>query len=373
MPRKSWWARLPFSVRITAGTSAVLLVLAAAVAGIATLTRDRPAAPRIVTAIGQAAPQAGDEIPAPPPLVPATPGLDPATGFSRTTDQADRTGGRQPRPPAGAPAQAHAQPAVPGQAQHPVPGQAKPPVPGHAPPVPAKAQAPHRAATTTTGKAPTRTPAKPPAAPDSRTPVAAGPVITTRTDVETREVPFQTRFVRDPFLPRGARKITAAGVPGEQTLRYLVTLTDGRETGRKLLGTTVTRDPQQRVITFGTARDFDDDLDDDGGHRDRCGHRLRFCVPMGRQTRSYCPDDRDELTIDLPGLDVLDGNLTRDVLRGELPQDVLDGELPLTGQGDDELPLAGRGDDELPLAGRVDGELPQMDCAAEPEISKLRR
>jgi hypothetical protein len=239
-------------------------------------------------------------------------------------------------------------------------------------------------------KAPVK-PARPPSAPDSQTPVAVGPVITTRTDVETREVPFQTRFVRDPFLPRGTRKTTAAGVPGEQTLRYLVTLTDGRETGRKLLGTTVTREPQHRVVTIGSARDFDD-ADDFGGHRDRCGHRLRFCLPMGRQTRSYCPDDRDELAIDLPGLDVLDGNLTRDVLRGELPRDVLrgdlpqdvldgelplagrvDGELPLAGRGDGELPLAGRVDGELPLAGRVDGELPQMDCAAEPEISKLRR
>src|SRR5262252_7491213 len=37
MPRKSWWARLPFGVRMAAGASAVLVVVGAGVAGVATL------------------------------------------------------------------------------------------------------------------------------------------------------------------------------------------------------------------------------------------------------------------------------------------------------------------------------------------------
>src|SRR3954451_14954687 len=55
MPRKSWWARLPFSVRMVAGTSALLIVIGGAAAGVSALTRNGPDAPRIVTAVGQAA------------------------------------------------------------------------------------------------------------------------------------------------------------------------------------------------------------------------------------------------------------------------------------------------------------------------------
>lgn len=100
----------------------------------------------------------------------------------------------------------------------------------------------------------------------------AEPVITTRTDVETRPVPFPTRVVRDETLPRGVRKVQAPGAPGEELVRYLVTLVDGKPSGRRLLDTTVTRQPQQRVVVFGAARDAS------------CA--LNLCVPLGR---TACP------------------------------------------------------------------------------------
>src|SRR3954470_22069170 len=56
MPRKSWWARLPFGVRMAAGASAVLAVVGAGAAGIATLTGGEGGGQRIVTEAGQAAP-----------------------------------------------------------------------------------------------------------------------------------------------------------------------------------------------------------------------------------------------------------------------------------------------------------------------------
>ena len=55
MPRKSWWARLPFGVRMTAGTSALLIAIGGGAAGVAALTKDDKDAPKVVTAVGQPA------------------------------------------------------------------------------------------------------------------------------------------------------------------------------------------------------------------------------------------------------------------------------------------------------------------------------
>src|ERR1700760_3298628 len=54
MPRKSWWARLPFGVRMAAGTVALLAVIGGGGPGAAALPRHDPK-PRIVTAVGDAA------------------------------------------------------------------------------------------------------------------------------------------------------------------------------------------------------------------------------------------------------------------------------------------------------------------------------
>ena len=229
MPRKSRWARLPFGVRMTAGTSALLIAIGGGAVGIAALTKNS-SRPRIVTAMGEAAqapvPTGSDpdrRAPAVPPTM-ARMGTDAVT--SRTAEAADRTATRAPR--------REDDPAAP--------------------------QATAAAA-----------PAPPPAGPDR-------PAITTRTDVETRAIPYETQLVRDPSLPRGTRRVQTPGVAGEETLRYLVTLTDGRETDRRLLDTTVTRPPQQQVIAFGGRRG-----------RDRCGETLDFCVPLGRG--GTCPHD----------------------------------------------------------------------------------
>ncbi|MEV6298208.1 G5 domain-containing protein [Actinoplanes sp. NPDC051861] len=112
--------------------------------------------------------------------------------------------------------------------------------------------------------------------------VKTAPEVTTRTDVETRPVPFPTRLVRDPVLPRGTRKIQSPGVAGEETLRYLVTLTDGKPTQRRLVDTTVTRKPEPRVVAFGARKGRD------------CEGALRVCVPLGRSAQ--CPEDPAQKT-----------------------------------------------------------------------------
>jgi hypothetical protein len=256
MPRKSWWARLPFAARMMAGTSALLIVIGGGAAGIAALTKDHDA-PRIVTAVGQAAAEAARPAPEQAlgrPTAPQKPVAPHAAGRQATADdQADRTGTRAPRAAATAPA--------PGRPALRAPAAANP------------------------------------AGPDSPT----GPVTTTRTDVETHEIPFQTRLVRDPSLPRGTKRIQTPGVPGQETVRYLVTLVDGKQTDRQLIDSTVTKEPQQRVVAFGTAG-----RPGGRGHGPRdgeCGRGLRFCVPLGR--KSSCTErtaeQREESALQLGG------------------------------------------------------------------------
>jgi hypothetical protein len=228
MPRKSWWARLPFGIRMAAGGSALLVLIGGGTAGIAALTEDEP---RIVTAAGQAAPA---EVAAVPPAAPALTAPAPvptAAGLKlgiaqaeadaavddRTSDQADRTGTREPRRPA------------------------------------STGQRPAAAATT---------------------PPPRKPEVATRTVTESRAIPYRTRLIRDPELRRGERRIQRPGIAGEEQLRYLVTYTDGQETGRRLLDAVVVREPQHRVVAFGTRRHRGD------GDPREC--RTGPCIPIGR-------------------------------------------------------------------------------------------
>ena len=53
-------------------------------------------------------------------------------------------------------------------------------------------------------------------------------------------------------MPRGEQRVEAEGINGEQTLRWLVTFAGGRQTDRRLIDSTITRQPQHRVIAFGS-------------------------------------------------------------------------------------------------------------------------
>jgi len=231
MPRKSWWARLPFGVRMTVGTAALLVAIGGAAAGIAALLSNDQDAPRIVTALGQAS-QEAQPAGEPAPQRPIARGrYDEVATAPRTRGGAGRTATRTPSPP------------------------------------PPRAAAPDRS----TGPAAAVAP-------------SAAPAQTTRTEVETREIPFETRLVRDSSLPHGSKRIQTPGVPGEETLRYLVTVTDGQVTDRRLLDTKVTRRPQHRVVAFGSRQLLGHQPDRD------CGRALNVCVPLGRS--AVCPDDQ---------------------------------------------------------------------------------
>jgi G5 domain len=215
---------------MTVGASAVLVLIGGGTAGVAAMTDDDT---RIVRSVGQ-----DQQVAAAPPAPAGAAGEATGGGAQGRTPSADaRLGGQS------------------GVAEQRVADEAD------------------RTATRTPRKelvkqppqvAATRVPAAKPAMP-------AQPAVTTRTETETRTIPFRTRLVRDPALPRGRKRIQTEGVPGEEVLRYAVTVTNGQPTDRRLVDSTVTRQPQHRVVAFGTGRG--------GGWRCRPDHG---CRPGGR-------------------------------------------------------------------------------------------
>ena len=257
MPRKSWWARLPFGVRMTAGTTALLVLAGGGVAGVMTMTGGEEER-TVATAVPPTDADAGLGAP--------TLDEDPEV-VSRAAAAAE------PLP------KRHTTAAVPPH----TPVAASPadqPAPSRAEEKPTDRTGPRSTRNAEEQRA-TREPVKqsPAVARTHARPPSAAPVVTTRTDVETREIPFRTQVFRDPTLPRGTREIRSEGSPGEETRRYLVTLTDGKPTGRRLVDTSVTVEPEPRVVVFGARRRFDRD----------CDSPLQVCVPFGRQ--AACPDD----------------------------------------------------------------------------------
>jgi hypothetical protein len=217
---------------MAAGTSALLIAIGGGVAGVAALTRDS-AKPHVVTAVGDSAVPGATASEAPPPLPPLKGAV---AARARTAAEADRSASRDP-------------------VREPVPVVGRPP---------AKAQP---------------SPEAPAAGP------SAGQVVTSRTEVETREIPYPTRTVRDPGLPSGSKRVQTPGVAGEETLRYLVTVTDGKPTDRRLLDSTVTRQPQQEIVALGAQN----------GQK---GCPLDFCVPLGRDAtcRHHRRDESGEVS-----------------------------------------------------------------------------
>ncbi|MBA9004229.1 G5 domain-containing protein [Thermomonospora cellulosilytica] len=90
------------------------------------------------------------------------------------------------------------------------------------------------------------------AAPSTPASTATTPKIEKRTVTETEEIPFKTKRVNDPTLAEGTTEVRRRGVAGVRTLTYEVTVTDGVQTGKKLVREVVTKAPVTRVIAVGT-------------------------------------------------------------------------------------------------------------------------
>lgn len=78
------------------------------------------------------------------------------------------------------------------------------------------------------------------------------PVVETKTETTTRNIPFETQYVNDNSLAQGTTRVTQDGVNGVETTFYIVTYTDGVETSREITGTEVTRQPVAQIVARGT-------------------------------------------------------------------------------------------------------------------------
>ena len=88
------------------------------------------------------------------------------------------------------------------------------------------------------------------------TPLAAAtpapPRRVVNTITRTISIDYATRTVRDSSLPKGKSKTVTAGRDGVRTLTYRVTLTNGKQTAKKLVKSVVTRKPVTKVVAIGT-------------------------------------------------------------------------------------------------------------------------
>jgi hypothetical protein len=98
---------------------------------------------------------------------------------------------------------------------------------------------------------------------------SAVPLVQKRTVRETKKIPFKTRTVKDSSLPEGTNETRVRGVAGVRTLTYEVTVTDGVQSGKRLIKSVVTRKPVTKVTAVGTRSEPDCDPNYSGG-----------CVPV---------------------------------------------------------------------------------------------
>lgn len=68
----------------------------------------------------------------------------------------------------------------------------------------------------------------------------------------TTAIPHKRVETKDPNAFEGQTTVTRPGVDGQQTTHYRVTRTDGVETSRQKLNTTVTKQPVDELVTVGT-------------------------------------------------------------------------------------------------------------------------
>jgi hypothetical protein len=113
------------------------------------------------------------------------------------------------------------------------------------------------APSTTTPTAPPSTAVAQGASPSPVTSVSA--VVEKRMVRETRRISFKTRTVKDSALPEGTKEVRVRGVAGVRTLTYQVTLTDGAQTGKRLISSVVTKKPVTKVVAIGTMSEPDCD------------------------------------------------------------------------------------------------------------------
>ena len=70
----------------------------------------------------------------------------------------------------------------------------------------------------------------------------------------TEEIPYPSRTENNAALPEGTRNVKQAGVNGEKTITWDITLTNGKETARTKKSEKVTKEPVEEIIEVGTKK-----------------------------------------------------------------------------------------------------------------------
>lgn len=78
------------------------------------------------------------------------------------------------------------------------------------------------------------------------------PVVEVKQESTTEPVPFATQDVNDASLTQGTTVTRVAGQNGVRTITYSVTYTDGQETHRDQVSSTITQQPVTQVVAHGT-------------------------------------------------------------------------------------------------------------------------
>lgn len=78
------------------------------------------------------------------------------------------------------------------------------------------------------------------------------PTITNKEITEEQDIDFTKKTEETDALSKGVTQLKTTGVKGKKTLTYKLTLTDGVETKRELVGEVVTSEPIDEVTLVGT-------------------------------------------------------------------------------------------------------------------------
>ncbi|MEU7850536.1 G5 domain-containing protein [Micromonospora parva] len=113
-------------------------------------------------------------------------------------------------------------------------------------------------------------PSAPPSVEASPTSAATAPVVQVTTVTERATIRYGERTVKDSSLAQGKRVVRTKGVNGVRTLTYEVTTTDGVPTGKKLVKSTVTKQPVTQVVAIGTKKP----------QSSKCDKNYSGCVPI---------------------------------------------------------------------------------------------
>lgn len=78
------------------------------------------------------------------------------------------------------------------------------------------------------------------------------PVVTTKNVTTTEVIKFTTKKINDATLEKGKEVVSTKGMNGEKTIVTEITYSDGKQTGSKVISSTVTKKPVEQVLRIGT-------------------------------------------------------------------------------------------------------------------------